>query len=68
MVIKIIYPSYLTLFQSEFLNVAIHTNQINVSFLFSLYRPSHDFQVFFCGGEEEQTLASTASFVGKNVY
>ena len=50
MVIKIIYPSYLTLFQSEFLNVAIHTNQINVSFLFSLYRLSHDFQVFFFWG------------------
>ena len=29
MVIKIIYPSYLTLFQSEFLNVAIHENLLD---------------------------------------
>ena len=54
---------------TEWLNwTELNTNQIDVSFLFSLCRLSHEFQVFFFRGEEEQTLASTASFVGQNVY
>ena len=61
MVIQIVYPAYLTLFQSKFLNVAIHSNQINVSFVFSLCRLSHGFQVFLFGAD----LSSHSKLCGK---
>ena len=47
MVIKIIYPSYLTLFQSEFLNVAIHENLLDCKEIQRVHSEGDQPWVFF---------------------
>lgn len=62
MVIQIIYPAYLTLFQPKFQNLAIHSNQIKVPYLFCLYRLTYGFCLAWTPKLGQQDLWE------KNVY